>query len=91
MRASDVAHQTASAGAVLGLLCTVGGLRAVVTLPDARRAWAKDWWNLAEAVIVAGSVATLFSPKGDTREVHPLAAPPRPPLPAACASEQEAG
>ncbi len=34
------------------------------------RSWAKSRWNLAEAVIVLGSIATLITKKGETREVR---------------------
>lgn len=33
------------------------------------RLWAKNPWNLAEAVIVLGSLATVMTRKGETREV----------------------
>jgi len=34
-----------------------------------RRSWAQSRWNLAEAVIVLGSLATVITKKGETREV----------------------
>lgn len=38
-------------------------------LPGCCRAWAKNPWNLAEALIVLGSLATVMTVKGETREV----------------------
>ena len=35
------------------------------------REWARHPWNLAEALIVLGSLATVMTHKGETREVPP--------------------
>ena len=32
------------------------------------RMWAKNWWNIAEAVLVIGSLATVLPARGSTRE-----------------------
>jgi len=34
-----------------------------------RRMWAKNRWNIAEAVLVIGSLATVFPARGTAREV----------------------